>query len=114
MDVGMAGESLAVRYLRRKGHRILVTNYRCRIGELDIVSKDHGVVVFCEVKTRTGTSRGEGFESVTARKQAKIKRLAEYFLVEQYGQLLTCRFDVISLEWKGNEPRLLHLENAFW
>ncbi|RJQ54289.1 MAG: YraN family protein [Actinobacteria bacterium] len=113
MDVGAAGEQLAAAYLRRKGHHILATNYRCRMGELDIVSQDGGVLVFCEVKTRRGRSKGEGFESVTPRKQRRIRRLAEWFMISEYGEMRTCRFDVISLGWEGGRPRLLHLENAF-
>ncbi len=114
LKIGEAGERLAAAHLRRKGHRIIAANYRCRIGEIDIVSECDGIIVFCEVKTRRSDSRGAPFESVTIRKQAKLRRLAEYFLLREFGRMKTCRFDVVSL-WidDAGRPDILHIENAF-
>lgn len=114
MNVGATGESIAARYLQRKGHRIIGTNYRCRIGEIDIVSIEAGVVVFCEVKARRSMTKGQPFESITLAKQAKLRRLAEHFLLTKMGKLVTCRFDVVSLSWDADGvPNVCHLEDAF-
>lgn len=115
MDLGKVGEQVAARYLKHKGHTILAMNYRRRIGEIDIVSCDGEVIVFCEVKTRRTDSKGKPFESVTLHKQAKIKQLAQLFMLAEFGELRTCRFDVCSLRRNGRgEIDVLHLENAFW
>ncbi len=113
-ELGSEGELLARAHLRDKGHTILTSNYRGRIGELDIVSLDRGVVVFTEVKARRGQSRGEGFESVTKTKQAKLRRLAELYMLDEFHTLKTCRFDVVSISWETGRPEIKHLENAFW
>jgi len=114
MDLGSTGEAVAARFLRDKGHRILLTNYRCRIGEIDIVSTDGAVIVFCEVKTRASDAKGQPFESVTRRKQQTLRRCAEHFLLAEYHELRTCRFDVVSIKWPPHgPPTITHLENAF-
>lgn len=115
MSIGARGETVAAAYLRRKGHRVIETNYRCRIGEIDIVCLDGDVLVFCEVKTRQTDSKGQPFESVTLRKQSKLRRLAEHYMLCRHGALRTCRFDVVSVRYGGSgEPDILHIENAFW
>lgn len=115
MDLGPAGERVAAHHLETKGHRVIARNYRCRVGEIDIVSVDGDVIVFCEVKARRTNSRGAPFESVTRRKQSTLRRLAEHFLLTTFGEMRTCRFDVVSLKYGGTgEPEVLHIENAFW
>lgn len=114
MTLGAQGERAAAAYLQRKGHCIITTNYRCRVGEIDIVSVDRDVVVFSEVKTRRTRTKGQPFESVTHRKQVTLRRVAEHFLLCRYGQLRTCRFDVVSLQVRpGKDMDVLHIENAF-
>lgn len=114
MDLGPTGEAVAARFLRDKGHEILTLNYRCRTGEIDIVSADAGVVVFCEVKTRASEAKGQPFESVTPKKQRTVRRCAEHFLLAEYHELRTCRFDVVSIRWAPHgPPHITHLENVF-
>lgn len=114
MSLGTSGEAVAVRYLLRKGHQIVDTNYRCRIGEIDIVSCDGSILVFSEVKTRQSVRMGQPFESVTIRKQHTLRRLAEHFMLSRYGSLHTCRFDVISIRRHDSGTLdILHIENAF-
>jgi len=114
MSLGATGEGVAAQHLQRKGHRIVETNYRCRIGEIDIVTMDGDVLVFCEVKTRRSDSMGQPFESVHLRKQATLRRLAEHFMLCRYGTLRTCRFDVMSLRCdEAGGCRIRHIENAF-
>lgn len=114
MDLGPRGELAAAAYLRSKGHRIIARNYRCRVGEIDIVSTDRDVVVFCEVKTRASDAKGRPFESVTRKKQRTLRRCAEHFLLGEFHELRTCRFDVVSIRWApAGHPEIVHFENAF-
>lgn len=74
--VGRYGERVAARYLHDTGLVVLETNWRCEIGELDIVARDGDCLVICEVKTRTSEAFGSPIEAVTRRKEARLRRLA--------------------------------------
>lgn len=74
--VGVAGESLAVDYLRREGLIIIERNWRCTAGEIDIVARDGTTTVFVEVKTRTTLASGHPFEALNRPKRARLRRLA--------------------------------------
>ncbi len=110
---GQMGEALAVKYLKSKGYKILGTNYRCVIGELDIVAKDKNAIVFIEVKTRLSNELVEPFESVGVRKQAKLKDLAEFYLQEKEYSDCETRFDVLSVTTQGKEIKIEHIKDAF-
>jgi putative endonuclease len=75
-DLGRRGEQLAVGYLEGLGYRVLERNWRCEVGELDIVAVDRGELVLVEVKTRTSTAFGDPLEAVTARKLSRLCVLA--------------------------------------
>jgi putative endonuclease len=107
------GEALAVLFLRLKGYRIEARNWRCPLGELDIVAWDSDTLVFVEVKARSGTSAGTPEEAVDARKKARLVQLAEAYLARRHGPTPPCRFDVIAAEGGGLFPRLRHLRAAF-
>jgi putative endonuclease len=66
--LGSKGEDLAVRFLEKKGYRILSRNFRTPVGEIDVIAEDRNTLVFIEVKTRTDDSFGHPFEAVTFRK----------------------------------------------
>ena len=87
--------------------------YRCAAGELDLIVLDHRVVVFVEVKTRTGHGFGSPFEAVEFRKQRKMIQAAQYFLAEKKLQQRDARFDVVGISWPGRDPMVEHIENAF-
>lgn len=103
-------EQAAGFYLEQHGFQILEYNYRCRIGEIDIVAKDGENLVFCEVKYRTDQSRGNPLEAVDSRKQRKIFQTAMYYLTEHHLSDVPCRFDVIGIE--GRKIQLV--KNAFF
>lgn len=111
--LGKEGERLAERFLEKKGYKLLERNYRCSAGELDLVVLDRRVIVFVEVKTRTGQGFGTPFEAVEFRKQRKIIQSAQFFLAEKGLQQRDARFDVIGVSWVGREPVVEHIENAF-
>ena len=73
---GEQGEALAVRHLKKAGYKIIETNYRTRLGEIDIIAKDKDTIVFVEVKTRTSVHFGSPKWAVTPQKQKKISMVA--------------------------------------
>jgi len=97
---GRAGEEAALGVYRRRGFRAVARNWRCPLGELDLVLEGHGLLVFCEVKTRTGAAFGGGYEAVTWSKRRKLRQLAEVFLGAERPAHAAVRFDVASV-WLG-------------
>ena len=106
---GTIGEIDAEKYLKDKGYVIVTTNYRNRLGEIDIIAKDKNVLVFVEVKSRTTLLYGRPCEAVDERKQYKIRKTAELYLVTTKNYYADVRFDVIEI--LGDE--INHIENAF-
>jgi putative endonuclease len=111
--LGKEGERLAEQYLKKKGYKIVERNYRCRGAELDLIVLDRRVIVFVEVKTRTGHGFGSPFEAVEFRKQQKMIQAAQYFLNEKKLHQRDARFDVVGISWPRGEPVVEHIENAF-
>ncbi len=107
------GEALAALFLRLKGYRIEARNWRCQLGELDIIAWDGDTLVFIEVKTRTGRTAGSPEEAVTAGKQRRLALLAQAYLGQRRGEPPPCRFDVIAVEGSAPWPRVRHLKTAF-
>ena len=111
--LGKEGERIAEQFLKKKGYKLVERNYRCAAGELDLIVLDQRVIVFVEVKTRTGMGYGTALEAVEARKQRKMIYAAQFFLnAKKLGQR-EARFDVIGISWPGAEPQVEHIENAF-
>jgi putative endonuclease len=112
--LGAVGESAAANAYRGRGFRVLVRNWRCPAGELDLVLSRGPLVVFCEVKTRAGASLGGAYEAVTPRKQRKLRRLAEIFLAQAGMAPEGVRFDVASVTGSGTGPPHVEIfEDAF-
>lgn len=112
--LGKAGEGVARRFLAGKGYRFLAANYRSRLGEIDLVCQDGEVVVFVEVKTRRSGRFGTPAEAVDFRKQRRLYRLAEEFLIAHGLEERPVRFDVLSIDFAtGAEPEIEHLVGAF-
>lgn len=110
---GKAGEEAAVRYLRRKGYRILERNLRTPFGELDIVARRGGEVAFCEVKSRSGGDMEEALSAVDARKRERLARAAAYYLWCRELEGVNCRFDVIALLNGRKGWKIVHVRDAF-
>jgi len=98
--LGVAGEEAAADAYARRGFRVLARNWRCHLGELDLVLERRGLLVFCEVKTRSGAAFGGGYEAVTWAKRRKLRQLAEAFLAAERPRSPAIRFDVASV-WLG-------------
>lgn len=111
--LGQEGERIAESYLRKKGYRVVERNYRCPVGELDLILLDRRVVVFVEVKTRSDDRFGAPLESVGPRKQQKMIKTALFFLSRHRLHNRDARFDVVGISYQGGEPMVEHVENAF-
>ena len=107
--VGSVYEEKAAKYLESLGYQILERNYRCRTGEIDLIARDKGYLVFVEVKFRQDGRAGYGYEAVNWRKQQRIIRAARWYLMEKRMNEYHCRFDVVS--FLGEEVRLI--QDAF-
>ncbi|MBN2465956.1 YraN family protein [candidate division WOR-3 bacterium] len=110
--LGRKGEGLAAAYLRDLGWEIVERNYRTRLGEIDLVCRDHGTTVFVEVKTRTSSEIARPDQSVTQRKQAKLRRLIEDYLVKHNLESSDVRFDVLGVTLCGRQPEYEHIVGA--
>lgn len=95
--IGTEYEQKAAAYLEQQGYQILERNYRCRIGEIDLIAQDGRYLVFVEVKYRSDKRAGYGYEAVDYRKQQRIIRTAQWYLAEKKTLWeRPCRFDVLS------------------
>lgn len=108
-SLGLSGEQQAKKYLIKQGYKVLETNYKTVLGEIDIIAKKDDVIVFIEVKTRSNTKFGLPRESVTAYKQNKIRTVATYYLKVKNMLNSAVRFDVIDI--LNNE--ITHITNCF-
>ena len=112
--LGQSGEKMAVKYLRKKGYRILEQNYRNRLGEIDIIARQRKTIVFVEVKTRRDTRFGDPKWSVTPKKQQRISMVALQYLKERDMNGLPARFDVVSIVHPhGGKGTIELVRNAF-
>jgi putative endonuclease len=111
--LGKIGEDLACRELERRGYAIVARRFRVRSGELDIVARDGGVLVFVEVKTRAGRRFGSAAEAVTSAKQRRIGLLAHEYLLRHRMSDCPCRFDVVSVHVDAGMPAVEIIRNAF-
>ncbi|WP_167588240.1 YraN family protein [Kineococcus rubinsiae] len=95
--VGRYGERVAARRLQEAGMVVLERNWRCALGEIDIVARDGGCLVVCEVKTRRGTGTGTPAEAVTPAKVVRLRRLAAQWLAEHDVHPADVRLDVVAV-----------------
>ncbi len=116
LSKGAAGEVLAARFLREKGYQILTSNYRCRLGEVDIIARDGAYIAFVEVKTRRSDGMYAPREAVTAAKQQRLIRTAALYLMNESveGQP---RFDVVEVVTDPQDPmravEICHIPGAY-
>ena len=96
-EVGARQESRAAEYLESLGYHILVRNFRCRFGEIDLIAKQDDTYIFIEVKYRTGRTAGDPTSAVDGKKQKKISKTADYYrMLHQIPMDVPCRFDVVA------------------
>lgn len=113
---GDRGESIASQFLEDNGYRIVDRNFRySTFGEIDIIAKKDGTLVFVEVKTYRTEEFGEPLLLVNHRKQEKIRKLAQIYMLQKKIDDVDCRFDVIGIKSSkaGSDNSVTHIENAF-
>ena len=112
-QLGKFGEESAIDFLKNNGYKILATNYRTRLGEIDIVAKDEGTICFIEVKTRLSDRFGLPQEALTRFKQRQIAKTALHFLKDNSLLEKKARFDVVSVMARDQAPSIDLIKNAF-
>jgi putative endonuclease len=111
--LGDRGENVAAKYLRNKGYRIITRNFRCAMGEVDIIARDQGTLVFVEVKTRE-TDEPTPETQVNHDKQHQLTKAGRYYLGRYGTPQPPARFDIVAVVWpNGREPQIRHHESAF-
>lgn len=110
--LGTAAEDLALCYLEAQGLTLVMRNFRCRAGELDLIMREGENLVFVEVRSRRYTRYGTPAESVTHTKQQKLLRAAAFYLQRQRLDP-PCRFDVVAILRSGGEPNIEWIRDAF-
>ncbi len=110
---GKESESLAARHLKKNGYKILERNYRNELGEIDIIAKEKGVLVFVEVKAGKTPFYGNPKWAVTPKKQRKISMVALYYLKTTRQTHVKARFDVVAVSLTEENPGIEIIKNAF-
>jgi putative transposase len=111
--LGDAGEDLAAAALKQQGYKVLERNYACPLGEIDLIARQGKYLVFVEVKTRKSARFGSPQEAVHAAKQARLRRLADYYLKQKRLHAAMVRFDVVAITLAESQPRVEIFQNAF-
>lgn len=112
-QLGSLGEALAAELLRAQGYKIVARNVRTPLGEIDLVARQGEALVFIEVKLRRSLRFGTPGEAVTARKQQRLRRAAQYYLMKHPHKAENIRFDVIAILWQGDQPQIEIIPAAF-
>lgn len=103
---GQQGENLAAQIVESSGLKILMRNFRCPVGEMDIIAAEGQSLVFIEVRTRSSAKFGWGEETIQSKKRMRLHRIAEYFLLSRhYKDWPPIRFDLIAIRWNEGNPQ---------
>lgn len=114
-QLGKCAEKDACRFLEAKGFQLLLENYRCRFGEIDLIMKDQEDIVFVEVRSRSSIEYGTALESITRSKMNKLIKTATYFLqTKNWLYKVVSRFDVVTIDFIEGKMQLNWIKNAFW
>jgi putative endonuclease len=113
-ELGTLGEKIACRQLKRAGYKIVAANYRSPLGEIDLIARKKGCLVFVEVKCRHGNDFGVPEEAVTAAKRRKLIQVAEYYIQHESPKECDWRIDVVAVELdaRDHQQRIAIIENA--
>lgn len=115
-EKGQIGEDLAAKHLIEQGYSVLARNLTCRFGEIDVIAQKDDRLYFVEIRRRIGDARGSALDSISAGKQARIRRTAEYLLFQNpQWRALIPYFSVIAIDEPrdGGEPSIEFLPDAF-
>ena len=113
LELGHLGEKMALKEVRRLGYKEVERNFRCPLGEVDLIAKDGDTLVFIEIKTRKGRSLGYAKEAVNERKQRQISKVALTYMKNKKCVGVKARFDVVAVSLGIGKPELEVIKNAF-
>jgi putative endonuclease len=113
LELGMLGEQMALEELKRRGYKILERNYRCALGEIDLVARHRDTLVFVEIKTRRGKSLAYAKEAVNAGKRKRLSILALSYMKAHAGCEKSARFDVVAVSFEDGPPKVEVVADAF-
>lgn len=114
LSLGERGETAACGFLKTRGYEILEKNYKCKLGEIDVIARRQGRLAFVEIKTRTSVQFGTPQEAVDLRKQEKIFKIAQWYLKEKKMPKSPIAFDVVAILWReGQAPEIRLIADAF-
>ena len=113
LDLGRFGEDLAYKQLKRLGYKKIIRNYRCPLGEVDLIAIDGDTLAFIEIKTRKSRSTGYAKEAVNARKRRQLSKVALFYMKSNDCNEVKARFDVVAISLKTVEPKIEVVKNAF-
>lgn len=113
---GRAGEEAAATHLEKQGYRLVIRNWRCTTGEIDLIVEDGTTLVFVEVRSRTNpTKYGSAIEAITPRKCRQVREVASYYLKQCKISPVSVRFDVVAVTFLRDVsvPEIKHIQGAF-
>lgn len=114
-EKGKLAEEEACRFLIAQGLQLVEQNYRCNLGEIDLIMRETEDIVFVEVRSRGRLDYGQAAESINNQKKSKLVKTATHFLQQKkWLDKVNSRFDVVSIHFLGKEKRLDWFKNAFW
>src|SRR5699024_1667435 len=112
IEKGQIGERIAENYLENNGYKIVETNFRNKIGEIDIIASKENNLIFVEVESRTSLNYGYPYEAVNYKKQNKIIRTSLLYIQYKNLKHKQLRYDIIEV-FLASIPKINHIENAF-
>lgn len=113
LDLGKWGEDLALKKVKKLGYRCIARNYRCSLGEVDLIAKDGDTLVFIEIKTRRGRSLGYAKEAVDQKKRRQLSKVALAYMKANGCAETRARFDVVVINLGGGAQEVEVVRNAF-
>lgn len=113
-ELGRRGEEVAASFLKKEGFRILERNYRCRLGEVDLIVEKKEKILFVEVKTRRSTDTVSPLELISEKKQFHISRVARQYLAQKRLQERAADFALVVVDWSQSTPRCELIEGIFF
>ncbi|MEJ5348496.1 MAG: YraN family protein [Desulfosoma sp.] len=113
VQTGRDSETLALEYLQDQGLKILERNMRCPLGEVDLVALDGKTYVFVEIRSLRSTRWGSAEESISRTKKLRVVRVALWYLKSRGLAGVPVRFDVVAVQWRGEDLRIRWIPGAF-
>jgi len=113
LNLGKWGEQLALKKIKSLGYKCVASNYRCSLGEIDLIARDGDTLVFIETKTRRGRSLGYAKEAINKKKRRQLSKVALFYMKENNCCDIKSRFDFVAINLNENKKEIEFIMNAF-